>query len=501
MKNNNLDFRASTLFPIYIQPDIKNRINFLSYWKLKNKLDNVGMLLSFRDKEGKLVCSDEISIAGSPKSYDIDLNYFIDRHVTSSTMGFAFSVEVEVFFEKEPLIKYPALVYCITNGNDSSAVHACLRSYNPSEIVPREIYDSYQTGFDIFFEDSMVNYIVLIGGSIQTEYCLNIIIQSANGELELVKSITLFNDGCKKLFQISINDLFDGNILNNIGLCKVSIKHDVKDIFPRFYVGNLSDYKLPSLTHTFFDENKLSNKKAIKINDSQNIFTAFSFPLLDSESFTTSISSYMANKFWDGRVAIKLLDSKGTVVAVKELSSKAFELFQKISTLNIYDFFAHDEFYNDSSSCKFELFADTYPSRFKLGLNIAKTGALSSGTNICFSPPIVNDITSTKEFSSAWCPIGGPSEFSAFFQNTWVFGTKKVSKVEARIFSVDGEELLLEFELLPDASLRLSPVDNPDICSFLNGDLGYCFFKSSNPYFTAWYLSTGAKGVGGDHAF
>ena len=501
MKNNNLDFRASALFPIYIQPGIKNRINFLSYWKFKNKLDNVHMLLSFRDKEGQLVCSDEISIAGGPKSYDIDLNYFIDLHVKSSTFGFAFSVEVEVFFEKEPLIKYPALVYCITNGNDSSTVHSCLRSYNPSEIMPREIYDSYQTGFDVFFEDSSVNYIVLIGGSIQTEYCLNIIIHSANGELELVKSITLFNDGCKKLFQISINDLFDAGILNMIGLCKVSIKHDVKDIFPRFYVGNLSDHKLPSLTHTFFDENKLSNKKAIKISDSRNIFAAFSFPLLDSELFNTSISSYMSNKFWDGQVAIKLLDSKGTVVAVKEFSSKAFELFQKISTLNIYDFFAHDEFYRDSSSCKFELYADIYPSRFKLGLNIARTGALSSGTNICFSPPIVNDTTSIKEFSSAWCPVGGPSEFAAFFQNTWVLETKKVSKVEARIFSADGEELLLEFELLPDASLRLSPIDNPTICSFLNGDLGYCFFKSSNPYFSAWYLSIGVNGVGGDHAF
>jgi len=501
VKNNNLDFRASTLFPIYIQPGIKNRINFLSYWKFKNKLDNVHMLLSFRDKEGQLVCSDEISIAGGPKSYDIDLNYFIDRHVTSSTFGFAFSVEVEVFFEKEPLIKYPALVYCITNDDDSSAVHSCLRSYNPSEIMPREIYESYQTGFDVFFEESIVNYIVLIGGSIQSEYCLNIIIHSANGELELVKSVTLFNDGCKKLFQISINDLFDDDILNNIGLCKVSIKHDVKDIFPRFYVGNLSAHKLPSLTHTFFDENKLSNKKSIEISDSQNIFAAFSFPLLDSELFNTSISSYMSNKFWDGRVAIKLLDSKGAVITVKELSSKDFELFQKISTLNIYNFFAHDKFYQDSSSCKFELYADTYPSRFKLGLNIARTGALSSGTNICFSPPIVNDTTSNKEFSSAWCPIGGPSEFAAFFTNTWVFGTKKVSKVVARIFSADGDELLLEFELLPDSSLRLSPIDNSTISSFLNGDLGYCFFKSSNPYFSAWYLSTGVNGVGGDHAF
>ena len=75
MKNNNLDFRASTLFPIYIQPGIKNRINFLSYWKFKNNLDNVHMLLSFRDKEGQLVCSDEISIAGGPKSYDIDSNF------------------------------------------------------------------------------------------------------------------------------------------------------------------------------------------------------------------------------------------------------------------------------------------------------------------------------------------------------------------------------------------------------------------------------------------
>ena len=44
-------------------------------------------------------------------------------------------------------------------------------------------------------------------------------------------------------------------------------------------------------------------------------------------------------------------------------------------------------------------------------------------------------------------------------------------------------------------------VFDKNIKNFLNGSLGYVFFKSTNPFFSSWYLSIGNNGIGGDHSF
>jgi hypothetical protein len=67
------DFRSSALFPLFVREGVTNRLNFLSYWKFKNKLEKFDMTLSFREHEGRLVNFKEIEISGEPKAYDINL--------------------------------------------------------------------------------------------------------------------------------------------------------------------------------------------------------------------------------------------------------------------------------------------------------------------------------------------------------------------------------------------------------------------------------------------
>ena len=501
MATRNLDFRASVLFPLYIMEGYTNHLNFLSYWKFKNQFERVDMKLTFRDREGIPIQSSEIEITNNPKSYDVNLNEIIDKETIDFCVGFALSVEVEVFFDKEPYIKYPALVFEIRNRFYSSTVHSCLRSLNPSEEDPGD--DQLpQTGFDVFLGKGLDNYIIFIGGGVQEQYRLEVAIIDAGNNLVEKHNLNLKNDGSKRLFYISIDDLIHSENISLDECYKISIRHDIRDVFPRFYAGHVSADTLPSLTHTFFDTSDLSGEHRLptKIECESN-FASFSVPVLDSGQFITSISSYRANLFWDGNVVVKLINKAGAVLAMEVLSESDFIIFQTIGKIFVKDIFPDHPVSENSLFCKFELYSDKYPERFKLGLNISRVGLGNSGTNICFSPKIVEESRSGKEVSSSWCPIGGSSRFQVMFHNTWVLDGQHGSAVEALIFSSTGDKLSLDFRLPYDGALVLSCEDDSRINSFLNGDLGYCFFRSENPYFSAWYLSVGLNGVGGDHAF
>ena len=501
MAIRNLDRRASAIFPLYIMEGYTNHINFLSYWKFKNQYERVEMKLTFRDRSGSVIHNSEIEITNNPKSYDVNLNEIIEKETNGLRIGFALSVEVEVFFEKEPYIKYPALVFEIRNPAHSSTVHSCLRSLNPSENDPGD--DQLpQTGFDVFLGMGIDNYIIFIGGDVQEQYNFEVSIIDAGNNLIEKHNLELKNYGSNRLFHISIDDLVNPENISVDERYKIGVKHDVRDVFPRFYVGNISKEGLPTLTHTFFDTSDLSGEQRLPEQvECESNFASFSIPILDDGQFNTSISSYRANIFWDGKVVVKLIDIYGVVLALKLLSKSDFIIFQTIGKLFIKDIFSEQLASQDFLVCKFELYGDKHPERFKLGLNISRYGLENSGTNICFSPTIVEERMSSKEVSSSWCPIGGPSRFQAIFHNTWVLDGPRESAVEVFIFSSTGEKLSLDFRLASDGALVLSCEEHSRINCFLDGDLGYCFFRSENPYYSAWYLSVGPNGVGGDHAF
>ena len=91
--------------------------------------------------------------------------------------------------------------------------------------------------------------------------------------------------------------------------------HDANDVFARFYVGNTEKNKIPTLTHTFFDEQH-TNAPAIldnqKIFSEKNLYNAsFSFPILDTNLYQTNLASYSSNAIWEGKASIEILKANG----------------------------------------------------------------------------------------------------------------------------------------------------------------------------------------------
>ena len=370
MKKNN-DFRASTLFPVFDAIGVINQINFLSYWKFKNKLENVSMSLSLFDSDGVLLNTKEIEILGNPRTYEINLNSLIKTGNKDNKPGFNNYVEVEVFFEKEPFIKYPALVLSIKDESHSSVVHSCLRNFNPNENINENVVKPDQTGFDIYLREDIENYLIFIGGEIQEEYKLGIEIFNSKNSSIGYKSFELQNNSNKKLFNINLSNIIQELPSNNSGSYKVIIRHDIQDVFPRFYVGNYSNNSIPTLTHTFFDENNFDEELKISNNiDINKLAASFMFPLFDTSKFITSISSYMANKAWSGKVHLKAFDKKGVLLKEVVFDNKEFTKFQKINKTNINSFIDTNDLGIDEVFCKCELYSLQFPARFKLGLNI-----------------------------------------------------------------------------------------------------------------------------------
>ena len=500
--NKNNDFRASTLFPVFDAIGVINQINFLSYWKFKNKLENVSMSLSLFDSDGVLLNTKEIEILGNPRTYEINLNSLIKTVNKDNKLGFNNYVEVEVFFEKEPFIKYPALVLSIKDESHSSVVHSCLRNFNPNENINENIVKPDQTGFDIYPREDIENYLIFIGGEIQEEYKLEIEIFNSKNSSIGYKSFELQNNSNKKLFNINLSNIIQELPSNNSGSYKVIIRHDIQDVFPRFYVGNYSNNSLPTLTHTFFDENNFDEDLKISNDiDINKLAASFMFPLFDTSKFITSISSYMANKAWSGKAHLKAFDKKGVLLKEVVFDNEEFTKFQKINKTNINSFIDSNELGIDEVFCKFELYSLQFPARFKLGLNIGYLNQEANGTNICFSPPIYSKNMEDKPTSSSWAPIGGLSNFEVYFHNVSMLNKHEHNDLQVFVFSNDGKKIIIDYELKPDSTIILSTFRNKRIRDFLKGSLGYVFFKSKNPFFSSWYLSVGNKGIGGDHSF
>jgi hypothetical protein len=267
-------------------------------------------------------------------------------------------------------------------------------------------------------------------------------------------------------------------------------------------VGNYSNNSTPTLTHTFFDENNFDEELHISNNINTNELAAsFMFPLFDTKRFITSISSYMANKAWSGKVSLKAFDKNGTLLKEAIFDNENFLKFQKINKTNINNFINTDDLGVDEVFCKCELYSLQFPSRFKLGLNLGYLNQEARGTNICFSPPIYSKNIEDKPKSSSWAPIGGLSNFEVYFHNVNMSKKDEYSDLEVFLFSSDGKKLIINYELKPDSTVILSTCRDKNIKNFLNGSLGYVFFKSTNPFFSSWYLSIGNNGIGGDHSF
>ena len=327
--------RSSAIFPLFFNQNNKNKIIFLNYWKMKNNLLDTLLVATLRDALGVKIEQITKKIANEPFASEIDLEKDFSNSIDKvNSSGFNASLEVELFFKDKPLFNYPALILSYENDHDSSYIHSGLRLFNKDELLNDENLYKNQTGFSVYLNQKLTNYVMFVCGD-QSKYKFNLILESNNKKY--TKSIQLINKKKYEIVEFNIDDIFSDIHIEN-DLVKVSIEHNVSDIYPRFYVGNYSNFSIPTLTHTFYDERLevLGRKKTKKDNDFLD--ASFSFPILNPAHYENILCSYASNDIWSGEAKFEILDFSGKLKFSKFFEvNKEFILFN-ISRFNINSF-------------------------------------------------------------------------------------------------------------------------------------------------------------------
>ena len=500
----NPECRSSTIFPIYKSSNGKSYISFLTYWVKKNK-EQVVLKLIARDIFGKIIEKKWVPITNY-FTFNLKLTKF-----KNFSKKFSGSIEIEIFSSSIPKFTFPAISLFYENLISASVVHSCVRSYNFNEKKTDYAINFPQTGFDVLIGKNKKNYVCFYGGGKQKKYKLIFAIEINNHIIK--REIELNNKKYGYQFLFFLEEIFELRVTDVIS--KVTIYHDIQDIFPRFYVGVFQNKKVPTLTHTFFDtsiknfkKRELSNVKSLyskNLSQKKYYDSAFIVPVLTLRSFRTIIKTYSQNLKFTGQVMIKILDSKGNTIVKKIMSKKYSNNWNKNYFFDLSkECLSNNLSLSQNYFCFFGFNSSHlgFPKRFKLGLNIKKTNS-EIGTNICFAPNVIDQNIINKPFSRRWFPLGGNPNYIGTLHYT---NFHKANKSSSVLFSLEfvnfkGEVHSRKEKMNFNQSLIIDVKKDKTLKSFFKKKIGWCFVTSPTFYFDAYFFSTNKKQVGGDHAF
>ena len=123
-------YRSSAIFPFILSKKLNTNIHFLGYWLIKRNIKEVEILITIRNKKGKIYKQFKKYIT-HVKSYTINLKKEINFEQFNNL--FIGSIELEVFSKYDMVYPYPAFVINFDGLNNSSAVHTCGRVYNDKD--------------------------------------------------------------------------------------------------------------------------------------------------------------------------------------------------------------------------------------------------------------------------------------------------------------------------------------------------------------------------------
>jgi hypothetical protein len=493
--------RSSTIFPIYITIDSATRLEFLAYW-LKKHGNNVVIRFTSRDLSGEVLCRKLLSII-TYRAISIDAADFFKN----SQSGFCGSIEVEVFSKLPPAYTFPAITVSFDSKNSNSLVHSCVRTYNNNEQVSDYAMCLPQTGFDVLISPSSKNYICFFGGN-KKNYELNISL-TERGKNKAI-SVPLNNKRYGQTHLLYIEDLITASELKDFKRPRVLIKHNLDDVFPRFYAGIKNQEFVPTLTHTFFDtsdveNNSLVNFRAVNRAPEKYFDSAFMIPVYPGEKFKTSLISYGQNLSFIGDAELRFYSNEGELLFCRRLDTKEIELLCRVSEFDVCNEVVACDFAINKSYSMFLGFVGNekpFPQRFKLGLNVTKNFS-ALGSNICFAPLVSNETTLLKPFTRRWFPLGGRQKFVASVHNTdlLIDNPSNATNFLFEFINSSGYIMKRDFELKSNESFFLNIEFDAELKSFFDDKVGWCMVTAETYLVDAYYFSTFGQQIGGDHAY
>ena len=497
--------RSSTIFPVFKASESKVYLEFLTYW-LKKHGNYVVIKFSLRCIRGHILNYDYMSVTNYKS-----VSYDVDRFFKNEENGFCGSVEVEVFSKSIPVYTFPAISLHFDHPHSSSVIHSCVRTYNENERPNDYAICFPQTGFDISLSTIDKNYICFFGGY-QKTYKINLILEESNLTKDV--SIQLDNQISGKMHLLYIEDLFSEIDLKKFTKPKVTIIHNLNDVFPRFYVGVISGGNIPTLTHTFFDTSeailKANNVNPLKSRvDNKtheiNYDSSFIIPIFPTDMFKTSLKSYSQNLTFFGRTDLIIYSEEGQMLSSRSLKVKELEALCQMSEFDVSNELISPKILGINNYSMFFGFVDKkipFPKRFKLGLNIKKRDSYL-GTNICFTSFAFYENSMNKPMSQKWFPLGGRNNFIASVHNTDLLINKSSEAVEFSFEFVNSCGVTLERRtmLKSNASIYFDIELDSELHSFFDNKVGWCLVKAKTYLVDAYYFSSKGRQIGGDHAY
>ena len=497
--------RSSGIFPVIKNENYSSRILFMGYWLLKRNIPEVGIIITLRSKDGKILLR-KIQTINSTQAFSIELDSLLnDVNITSDFLG---SIEIEFNTTRDMVFPYPALVLEYFGNDFSSCVHTVERIYNDFEdLNENEQFKVPESGFDIYCNSDLNSFMSFVNGPIKNEDgIVDYVVTNSKSE-KLTGSFHLgtINPYETKFIKLSehIADLEDF-LTSSSG--SISVSHNFEGFYPRLLVGNIQNsFPSVSFTHSYYDCTSCNSKNDFWSRTSDNFYdSSVHIPLFLTNNFFTDLIVYPNFSPSDFNLEIEFFDNKGNQIHKLEnfmlIKSEESKLI-KINFKEIIDDLNLDKNLVSSAHIITKFLTSKIPSRIKFGLNVGIEKSKSKlPCNICFNTKIGNPSIDSKPGSFHWAPI--------FVNNSVVtianFSPKKNYTKEATITLTffrkeDSSTISKEIKLKPFSEFRL--VLDDELKNFLKED-GWVTIKSDNPYIQGFYFVFHPSGsVAGDHFF
>ena len=491
---NNVN-RSSAIFPFIINKSLDVKILFLSYWLLKRKIADILCKITIRNLSGKLIFQEKCEI-NYIKSFIFSAKQIIKKNKLNVSSG---SIEVEFFSETNLVFPYPAVIVNFESNNCSSLVHTCGRTFNNEHDFKRNTkFLVPESGFDILPNNKLKPFFSFVNGNKEL----------INQKLELV-ILNQYNEKIKKIIKIKAIKPYETKFFfflsrkekaflkNKKGI--VTIKHSIRNFFPRFMCGNFHTDNLSKNSHK--SSNLWKNPNPQKYYDG-----VVSIPVFFHEKRYTELAIYPNIFKKNFFIRFELFNGKKRFKLKKKI--RIDKKFKSPTYLNISEMvLAEVKNIDKNKTYILKIICEgnkIVPSRVKFGLNIGQKKSSNISSNVCFNivVPINNFEKKLRAFK--WGPILPKKNYEFFLSNTSYLRKKfKKANIEIKFWSIKKDSYISKKISVSDNDFyRFNLKENVKIFNFLKNKPGWFTVESDNPFVSGFFMNFGNSGiVGADHFF
>lgn len=500
-------YRGSAIFTVVSNQNLDTRILFMGYWMVKNKIDELGLLITLRNQQGTIINRKSSQIT-TPSTNEISvrnlLNELEDEYPT-----FLGSIELEVFSSRDLVFPYPAFVVNYHNEYGSSYVHTTGRIYNNIEDMESNKFQVKECGFDVFPGSDNLPFFTFVNGHSK--------IENSKIDIEIITpkdtvfkgTIDIGNIEPLESKWVDFKDYIEIDKYLNGETGTIKIAHNFTSFFPRFIAGNLSkNTGALSITHTYYDNSNNTLPSAYWKNENSDILHDASIfvPLFVEEDWYTQLKLYPIYSPSEHSIDICFFNEAGKIIStIKDfkLITPDFNKFIEIDFGTLLK-----EISVSQSEAKGAMLIKKWkdnskiPTRLKYGLNIGKHGAqMDLPTNICFGSQVSNVKLMEKKGTFKWFPLLNHGNSIGVIENSsFVKNYDTSANIVLTYYRGDDQTIEENYQIPPNGQIRLEMSEQLKI--FSQGNAIWVTVKADNPFVKAWYFEFNESGImGGDHSF